>query len=437
MGERCKRASEQAASDQSIEQARTLSAATLTPCRLPRSYVTADCDADADVFYSHHYGATPSDSVRLIVTAGTDIDCGGFMTDEAPRAVADGNVTQEQLDVLLRRLFRVRLRLGHFDPPGPLQTIGVDQICSNYSVEVARDGARQGTVLLKNDGRLLPLLGAYQRVAVIGPLMDQRDNTYYYGGTPCFNAEPCPLDSVQQHVASAVVGLHGVPSVSSNDTSGIAAAAAAAADADLVIMVVGSDLSLEVEGHDRLSIAFSDAQLALVAAVAVAAKGPIVVQVHSGGAMDVAPLLANAKVGAVVHAGQPSVQVPGVGDILFGRTPDGRAVAPAGRMSQVWRVHICVRARSHACCSSHACPRLAIVSHADCLCRELRGRGLHVRLRHAARPQRVAPWHQPWAHPPLLFRHAHAPLRLRAKVRRRAHRRAATRSSTEPAGRLT
>ena len=37
---------------------------------------------------------------------------------------------------------------------------------------------------------------------------------------------------------------------------------------------------------------------------------------------------------AVVHAGQPSVQVPGVGDVLFGRTPDGRSVAPAGRMSQ-------------------------------------------------------------------------------------------------------
>ena len=128
--------------------------------------------------------------------------------------------------------------------------------------------------------------------------------------------------------------MHGVPSVSSNDTSGIAAAAAAAAAADLVIMVIGSDLSLEVEGQDRLSIAFSDAQLALVAAVAAAAKGPIVVQVHAGGAMDVAPLLANAKVGAVVHAGQPSVQVPGVGDVLFGRTPDGRSVAPAGRMSQ-------------------------------------------------------------------------------------------------------
>lgn len=140
--------------------------------------MTADCDADADVYYNHHFGATPSDAVRLIVAAGTDIDCGGFMTDQAPGAIADGNVTEGQLDVLLRRLFRVRLRLGHFDKPGALQTIPISDICSPYAVEVARDGARQGTVLLKNDGGLLPLLGTYHSVVVIGPLMDQRDNTY-------------------------------------------------------------------------------------------------------------------------------------------------------------------------------------------------------------------------------------------------------------------
>lgn len=50
---------------------------------------------------------------------------------------------------------------------------------------------------------------------------------------------------------------------------------------------------------------------------------------------DVSSLLANAGVGALLHAGYPSVQVLGVGDVLFGRTPDGRPVAPAGRMSQV------------------------------------------------------------------------------------------------------
>jgi hypothetical protein len=51
--------------------------------------------------------------------------------------------------------------------------------------------------------------------------------------------------------------------------------------------------------------------------------------------MDVSPLLANAKVGAILHAGQPSVQVVGAGDIMFGVTLDGRPVVPAARMSQM------------------------------------------------------------------------------------------------------
>jgi hypothetical protein len=125
-----------------------------------------------------------------------------------------------------------------------------------------------------------------------------------------------------------------VPSVGSTDTSGIAAAAAAARAAPLVVLAIGSNRELETEGHDRTLINISDAQLALVAAVADAATGPVVALVLSGGAMDVSPLLANAKIGAVLVCGQPSVQIVGAGDIIFGKTLDGRPVAPAARMSQ-------------------------------------------------------------------------------------------------------
>jgi hypothetical protein len=127
----------------------------------------------------------------------------------------------------------------------------------------------------------------------------------------------------------------GVPSVDSTDTHGIAAAAREAAAADLVVLALGSDRSLETEGTDRVFINISAAQQALVAAVTAAAKGPVVALVFSGGAMDVTPLLADARVGAVLVCGQPAVQVTGAADVLFGRTLDGRAVAPAGRMSQV------------------------------------------------------------------------------------------------------
>merc|ERR1719498_194523 len=44
--------------------------------------------------------------------------------------------------------------------------------------------------------------------------------------------------------------------------------------------------------------------------------------------LDISAIMANPKVGAVVHAGQPSVAALGVGDLLFGKK------APAGRMVQ-------------------------------------------------------------------------------------------------------
>ena len=61
----------------------------------------------------------------------------------------------------------------------------------------------------------------------------------------------------------------------------------------------------------------------------------MVALVFSGGAMDITPLLQNPGIVGILLCGQPSVQVVGAGDALFGRTLDGRAVAPAGRMSQM------------------------------------------------------------------------------------------------------
>ena len=301
-------------------------------------YVTSDCDADSDVYYSHHYTPTPSDAVRVIVAAGTDVDCGGFMGDHTQQALNDGNVTEAQLDVLLKRLFRMRIRLGHFDPPGVLQTIGNDQVCNDYTIEVARDGVRQSTVLVKNLGGALPLnAAAYSKAVVIGPNIDLNNVVGYYGSTPCpIYADWVPLTAIQQHIASAT-GIKGVPSVGSGDMSGIPAAAAAAAAADLVVLQIGSNLDLEAEGHDRPSIDFSDAQKALIANVTAAAPAgvPVVAMVFSGGAMDISLLLANPRITAILVCGQPSVQVVGAGDVLFGKTLDGRLVAPAARMSQM------------------------------------------------------------------------------------------------------
>ena len=300
-------------------------------------YVTTDCDAASDVFNTHHYTPTPEEAVQVILRAGTDVDCGSFLSDNAASALAKGLITVEDIDAALRRLFRVRLRLGHFDAPSssPVYGIGPQDVCNDYAQELMRDGARQSAVILKNDNRLLPLkLSSFATALAVGPNVDISDTWHYYAGSSCNGTYHKPAEALTQYIPGAVV-LKGVPDVGSDNTTGVPAAAAAAAAADLVVLMIGSDLMLEQEGHDRTSIAFSDGQLALVAAVTAAAKGPVVALVMSGGAMDVSPLLANDKIGAVVHCGQMSSQIVGVGDVIFGKTPDGRAVAPAARMSQM------------------------------------------------------------------------------------------------------
>jgi beta-D-xylosidase 4 len=298
-------------------------------------YVTSDCDADSDVFFSHHYTKTTDEAVAAIVGAGTDVDCGGFMGKYTQQAITNGAVTEAQIDVLLQRLFRVRLRLGHFDPVGPLSKIGPDQVCNDYSIELARDSARQSVVLVKNTNSILPLNPAtYNKAVIIGPLIDLTDTIGYYGSLPCFNNKTEPQQAILDWIPTAT-SIHGVPSVGSTDQSGIPAAAAAAQGADLVVLQIGSDLSLEAEGKDRTTIDFSDAQKALITAVTSAATAPVIAMVFSGGAMDISSLLSNSKIVGVIVCGQPSVQVVGAGDVIFGKTQDGRIVSPAGRMSQM------------------------------------------------------------------------------------------------------
>ncbi len=105
-----------------------------------------------------------------MLRAGTDVDCGGFVSAHAQSALDKGTITEADMDTRLKMLFRVRMRLGHFDPVGPLQSIPTTDICSDYAKALAQDGPRQASTLLKNIGGALPLSASTAgTVAVIGP----------------------------------------------------------------------------------------------------------------------------------------------------------------------------------------------------------------------------------------------------------------------------
>ena len=160
--------------------------------------------------------------MREILRAGTDIDCGGFIAEYATQALLKKQINMTDIDTALHRAFKVRLRLGHFDPPGPLQKIGPETICSEYALELARDGTRQGVVLIKNDNSTLPIegkrLAALKTVAVIGPNfnLSQKIAGYYGGKSACGHNYWTIVDAVREQVQATganVVAAKGVPDV--------------------------------------------------------------------------------------------------------------------------------------------------------------------------------------------------------------------------------
>ena len=97
------------------------------------------------------------ETVADVLAAGTDVDCTSFIAQHGQSAYDKKLITDADIDARLKMLFRVRMRLGHFDPEGPLQQIAPSEVCSAAHREIARDGPRQSAALLKNDGGALPL----------------------------------------------------------------------------------------------------------------------------------------------------------------------------------------------------------------------------------------------------------------------------------------
>lgn len=294
-------------------------------------YITSDCDADEDVYKSHHYTSTPEEAVKAVLKAGTDVDCTSFVPKYAQSALDKGLISVQDIDERLKMLFRVRMRLSHFDPKGPLDYIPASTICSDYSMQLSYEAVQQSATLLKNVEQTLPLQkDRVGTVAIIGPNanLSKSDAGYYGPSHPCGDHFFTLVDAVSNGGHIKTESLLGVPSVLSEDQSGIDAAVEMAKRVDTVLLAVGTDLSWAAEGHDAKNISFTTAQSILIQRVSAAAKKPVVLVTMTAVPLDLSDILANPKVGAVLHLGQPSVAVLGVAGILYGET------SPAGRTIQ-------------------------------------------------------------------------------------------------------
>jgi beta-glucosidase len=127
-------------------------------------------------------------------------------------AVKQGLLSEKEIDVSLRRLFRARFLLGMFDPPAmvPYANIPYSENDTDAHRQLSLTTARESLVLLKNDG-ILPLTAAPKTIAVVGPLADStRVLAGNYNGTP--SRATTALDGIRKQFAGSevtfVAGTH-------------------------------------------------------------------------------------------------------------------------------------------------------------------------------------------------------------------------------------
>lgn len=168
--------------------------------------VVSDCGAISDFYTSHKSSSDAMHAAVKGTLAGTDVECGyGYAYKELPKAVAQGLITEKEIDKHVLRLLEGRFELGEMDDPAlvPWSAIPASVINCKAHRALSLEMSRQTMTLLQNKNNLLPL-AKKSRIAVIGPNADEKTVLWgNYNGTP--NSTVTILEGIRNKVGKSKV----------------------------------------------------------------------------------------------------------------------------------------------------------------------------------------------------------------------------------------
>ena len=174
-----------------------------------KGIILTDCDA-INNFYNKGQHETHPDALHASADAilnGTDLECGRSFKSLV-EAVEQGLVKESDLDGHLRVIFKGMIELGLFDPAdmSPWKDLSPEIISSEKHDALARKAAQESTVLLKNEGNVLPLSKSVKKIAVLGPNADNVEMLNgNYGGTPTEEHKHSILEGIKNAVPGAEI----------------------------------------------------------------------------------------------------------------------------------------------------------------------------------------------------------------------------------------
>lgn len=264
------------------------------------------------------FGAVHSTGSSLAAGLDQELNRPVFYTPaNVSAAIAAGQVTLAQVNEAAFRVVRAYIKAGLFDHPLPAAPSASP--ATPRDTAVATEIAERGSVLLKDQGNILPLTPASRTIAVIGQTASNTATNGVSARTVCAevgadalpNACPnpvAPLDAITARAAQADA------TVTYRNGADPAAAATAASSADMAIVFA---YARQGEGADRTTLSLDGNGDALISAVAAANPNTIVV-LETGTAVPM-PWLSQVK--GVIEAWYPGdEQGTAIARLLFGDT---------------------------------------------------------------------------------------------------------------------
>ena len=241
--------------------------------------------------------------------------------------VAQGKVSEKQIDACVRNILRMKFRLGLFDDPYAYME-DTPAFFAPEALAAAQRAAEESAVLLKNDG-ILPLHNSKQpTVLVCGPLAH---NQHDQNGTWCFDKVDSmtitPLMAFRQLAKQGEIrlieqtGKHWSREVSA---ANIASLTRLARQADVVLYFGGEESILSGEARCRAHLNLPGDQSAQLRALKATGK-PVVLTVMAGRPLCIGDDID--LVDAVLYAFHGgTMQGPALANLIMGK------VAPSGRL---------------------------------------------------------------------------------------------------------
>ena len=227
--------------------------------------------------------ATKKDAARYAFNAGLEMDMMSHAYDRhLKELVEEGKVTMAQVDESVRRVLRVKFRLGLFERPYTPVTNEKDRFFRPQSMAVAAQLAAESMVLLKNDNQILPLTNK-KKIAVVGPMAK---NGWDLLGSWCGHGKDTDVEMLYDGLTAEFGGDAELRYAmgckpQGNDRSGFAGALDVARWSDVVIVCLGEMLTWSGENASRSTIALPQIQEELVKELKEAGK-PVILVLSNG-----------------------------------------------------------------------------------------------------------------------------------------------------------